>query len=60
MHLLLGYGILYFFNKLDFKSFKWSWHDYDSAKQSLGGIQEDSKVAKKMVMYFHLIEGWRF
>ena len=26
----------------------------------LSGAQEDSKVAKKMVMYFHLIEGWRF
>ena len=24
------------------------------------GIQEDSKVAKKMVMCFHYVEGWRF
>ena len=47
-------------NKLDFKNFKWSWHDYGSAKRSLGGIQEDNKVAKKMVMCFHFVEGWRF
>ena len=47
-------------NKLDFKNFKWSRHDYSSAKWDLGGIQEDSKVAKKMVMCFHFVKGWRF
>ena len=41
-------------------NFKWSRHNYGSAKQDLGGIQEDSKVAKKMVMCFHFVEGWRF
>ena len=35
------------YNKLDFKG---SQHDYGSAKQGLGRIQEDSKVAKKMMM----------
>ena len=48
------------YNKLDFKNFKLSWYNYGSAKRGLGGIQEDSKVAKKMVMCFHLVEGWRF
>ena len=48
------------YNKLDFKNFKWSRHDYGSAKWGLGGIQEDSKVAKNMVMCFHFVEGWRF
>ena len=33
---------------------------YTSAKQGLEGIKEDSKVAKKMVMYFHFIKGGRF
>ena len=51
---------MYMYNKLDFKNFKWSRHDYGSTKRGLGGIQEDSRVAKKMVMYYHFIEGWIF
>ena len=41
-------------NKLDLKNFKWSQHNCGSAKR---GIQDDSKVAKKMVMCFHFVKG---
>ena len=54
------YSRAQYLNKLDFKNFKWSRHDCSSAKQGLGGIQEDSNVAKKMAMCFHFVEGWRF
>ena len=39
-------------------NFAWPWHNYGSAKQGLGSIQEDSKVAKKTVMCFPFVEGW--
>ena len=59
-HSANGYVHQHSFNNLDFKNFKWSWHDYGSAKQGLGGIEEDDKVTKKMVMCFHFVKGWRF
>ena len=46
-------------NKLDFKTSN-GLSMITVAKQGLGGIQEDSKVAKKMVMCFHFVEAGSF